>query len=69
MGACQGAMAIDGHLVVGVLPDDGSDPLRRQATASLDLALFTGLGQARNVINVVRNAACVIDPQGRSAPR
>ncbi|GEM_PF-422682 len=38
--------------VVGVLPDEGSGG-HRQNTADLDLALFTGMGKARNVINVL----------------
>lgn len=54
--ACRGAMAVAEHLVVGVLPGDGADC----ATAELDLALFTGLGQARNVINVLSSDAVVI---------
>ncbi|MEB3169215.1 MAG: nitrilase-related carbon-nitrogen hydrolase [Synechococcaceae cyanobacterium] len=62
--ACQGAMAIDGHLVVGVLPDDGAGSLRHQATAAVDLALFTGLGQARNVVNVLSSDVVVVCGSG-----
>jgi uncharacterized protein (TIGR00725 family) len=43
---------VEGHLVVGVLPGDGRGH-ERQHTAELDLALFTGMGQARNLINVL----------------
>jgi uncharacterized protein (TIGR00725 family) len=43
---------VEGHLVVGVLPGDGQGH-GRQLTAELDLALFTGMGQARNLINVL----------------
>jgi hypothetical protein len=50
--ACRGARMVGGHLVVGVLPGDGRGHGRQQ-TAELDLALFTGMGQARNLINVL----------------
>jgi hypothetical protein len=45
--------------VVGVLPDEakGDD---RQSTAELDRALFTGMGKARNVINVLSADVVVI---------
>ncbi|MEB3165789.1 MAG: nitrilase-related carbon-nitrogen hydrolase, partial [Cyanobacteriota bacterium] len=59
--ACRGAMAVDGHLVVGVLPGDGTDgDGAPEATAALDVALFTGLGQARNVINVLSSTVVVV---------
>jgi omega-amidase len=59
--ACRGAMAVDGHLVVGVLPGDGTDGAGApEATAALDVALFTGLGQARNVINVLSSTVVVV---------
>lgn len=56
--ACRGAMAAEGHLVVGVLPSDGAGG--RDDTADLDVALFTGLGQARNVINVLSSDVVVV---------
>jgi omega-amidase len=59
--ACRGAMAVEGHLVVGVLPGDGGDPAGGpEPTAALDVALFTGLGQARNVVNVLSSSAVVV---------
>ncbi|WP_094510560.1 LOG family protein [Synechococcus sp. MW101C3] len=58
-GASRGANRVEGHLVVGVLPDEGSRE-ERQSTAELDLALFTGLGKARNVINVLSADVVVI---------
>ena len=59
--ACRGAMAVEGHLVVGVLPGDGTGAAAgRQDTADLDVALFTGLGQARNVINVLSSDVVVV---------
>jgi uncharacterized protein (TIGR00725 family) len=57
--ASRGAARVEGHLVVGVLPDEGSGG-HRQNTADLDLALFTGMGKARNVINVLSADVVVI---------
>jgi uncharacterized protein (TIGR00725 family) len=57
--ASRGAARVDGHLVVGVLPDEGSGE-KIQSTAELDLALFTGMGKARNVINVLSSDVVVI---------
>ena len=45
--------------VVGVLPDEGKGD-DRQSTAELDLALLTGMGKARNVINVLSADVVVI---------
>ncbi|MGB5240973.1 MAG: hypothetical protein WBN80_10080 [Prochlorococcaceae cyanobacterium] len=50
---------MEGHLVVWVLPDAGNGD-DRQLTAALDLALFTGIGKARNVINVLTADLVVI---------
>jgi hypothetical protein len=61
----RGARSVPGHLVIGVLPDDGhasSDG----GTAPVDVALFTGMGQARNVINVL--SADVVVVCGRGGP-
>ena len=57
--------------VVGVLPDEGNGDVR-QSTADLDLALFTGIGKARNLINVLRSRPCArcgqaADPAGGAA--
>jgi uncharacterized protein (TIGR00725 family) len=57
--ASRGAVRVEGHLVVGVLPDEGNGE-ERQATAELDLALFTGMGKARNVINVLSADVVVV---------
>ncbi len=57
--ATRGAVRVEGHLVVGVLPDEGKDD-ERQSTADLDLSLFTGMGKARNVINVLSADVVVI---------
>ena len=57
--ASRGARRVDGHLVVGVLPGVG-DESDRHDTADLDLALFTGIGQARNVVNVLSADVVVV---------
>jgi uncharacterized protein (TIGR00725 family) len=57
--ASRGAARVKGHLVVGVLPDEGKGH-ERQSTARLDLALFTGMGKARNVINVLSADVVVV---------
>jgi uncharacterized protein (TIGR00725 family) len=57
--ASRGAARVEGHLVVGVLPDEGSGD-DRQDTAELDLALFTGMGKARNLINVLSADVVVV---------
>jgi uncharacterized protein (TIGR00725 family) len=57
--ACRGAGTVEGHMVVGVLPGDGRGHGRQQ-TAELDLALFTGMGQARNLINVLSADVVVV---------
>jgi len=57
--ASRGARRVEGHLVVGVLPGDGKE-IERQQSAELDLALFTSMGQARNVINVLSSDVVVV---------
>jgi uncharacterized protein (TIGR00725 family) len=56
--ACRGARAAGG-LTVGILP--GAD--RRQANPYVDVAIATGLGEARNAV-VVRTADAVIAVHG-----
>lgn len=58
--ACAGARTVEGHLVVGVLLDDGRRRADPTATAPLDVALFTGLGQGRNVINALSSDVLVV---------
>jgi uncharacterized protein (TIGR00725 family) len=52
--ACAGAKEVPGSLTLGILPADagGVDP-------QVDVAVFTGLGDARNVINVLTSDAVV----------
>jgi uncharacterized protein (TIGR00725 family) len=49
----RGARRCPGHLVIGVLPEVGP-------SAAVDVALFTGMGQARNVINVLSADVVVV---------
>jgi omega-amidase len=63
--ACAGAMAVEGHLVVGLLPDGGQRRHDTGATAPLDVALFTGLGQGRDVINALSSDVLVVCGAGR----
>jgi len=58
--ASRGASGAGG-LVVGVLPQDGTEA----ASPALDLALVTGLGNARNAVNVLSSdvvIACGMGP-------
>lgn len=48
-GACRGAKAVAGSLTVGVLPDGGGVDV----APWVDVAIFTGLGMARNAVNVL----------------
>jgi uncharacterized protein (TIGR00725 family) len=57
--ACRGACTVKGHLVVGVLPGDGRG-CGRQQRGELDLALFSGMAQARNLINVLSADVVVV---------
>jgi len=62
--ACAGAMAVEGHQVVGVLPGEGAADPAAEVTAPLDVAIFTGLGQARNVVNVLSSTVVVVCGEG-----
>ncbi len=63
--ASRGAARVAGHLVVGVLPGEGNGD-DRKGTAELDLAVFTGIGKARNVINVLSADVVVVCGGGGS---
>jgi hypothetical protein len=63
--ACRGACTVKGHLVVGVLPGDGRG-CGRQQRGELDLALFSGMGQARNLINVLSADVVVVCGAGEA---
>lgn len=47
--ASRGAKAVDGSLTVGILPDDYRTD---EISEAVDIAIFTGMGDARNAINV-----------------
>lgn len=59
--AARGAHAAGG-LAVGILPRRGDSPT--EASTSLDLAIFTGMGDARNAINVLSSQVLVVCPGG-----
>jgi uncharacterized protein (TIGR00725 family) len=61
--ASRGACRVEGHLVIGVLPGDGQGR-DRHLTAELDVALFSGMGQARNLINVLSADVVVVCGDG-----
>jgi hypothetical protein len=52
--SAQGARAAGG-LVIGILPDDDA----HDATDHLDIAVLTGLGDARNEVNVLTSRVVV----------
>jgi predicted Rossmann-fold nucleotide-binding protein len=69
--ASRGAMRVPGHLVLGVLPhggdatgdatgDAGSGGRASGGVAAVDVAVFTGMGAARNAINVLSCDAVVV---------
>lgn len=45
----------EGGLVIGILPDEDAT----RATPNLDVAILTGMGDARNVINVLSSSVIV----------
>jgi uncharacterized protein (TIGR00725 family) len=49
-----------GGMTLGILPDDGPG----QVSAHIDLAVFTGMGSARNCINVLTSRVVVACPGG-----
>jgi uncharacterized protein (TIGR00725 family) len=52
--ACAGAKEVPGSLTLGILPSDGDG-----AGPDVDIAVFTGMGDARNVVNVLTSDALV----------
>jgi uncharacterized protein (TIGR00725 family) len=63
--ACAGAKEVPGALTLGILPDSDSG-----AGPDVDLAVFTGLGDARNVINVLTSevvVACGVEGPGTAS--
>jgi uncharacterized protein (TIGR00725 family) len=63
--ACAGAKRVPGSITLGILPDasggEGSD---------VDIAVFTGMGDARNAINVLTSdvvVACGVEGPGTAS--
>ena len=64
--ACAGAKAVPGSLTIGILPTgpDGA------VSGSVDIAVFTGVGEARNTINVLSSdvvVACGVEGAGTAS--
>jgi uncharacterized protein (TIGR00725 family) len=63
--ACAGAKQVSSSLTLGILPDtdEGAGP-------DVDIAVFTGMGDARNVINVLTSdvvVACGVEGSGTAS--
>jgi uncharacterized protein (TIGR00725 family) len=64
--ACAGAKSVPGGLTVGILPSgpDGA------VSTEVDVAIFTGMGEARNAINVLSSdvvVACGVEGPGTAS--
>lgn len=64
--ACAGARSVPGSLTIGILPT-GRDGL---VSGYVDLAVFTGVGESRNAINVLSSdvvVACGVEGPGTAS--
>ena len=64
--ACAGAKSVPGSLTVGLLPDGPGGAV----SAEVDVAVFTGIGEARNAINVLSSdvvIACGVEGAGTAS--
>jgi len=64
--ACAGAKAVAGSLTLGILPSDRAGPV----STYVDLAIFTGIGEARNAVNVLSSdvvVACGVEGPGTAS--
>ena len=64
--ASAGAKSVAGSLTVGILPDGPSGAV----SVAVDLAIFTGVGEARNAINVLSSdvvVACGVEGAGTAS--
>jgi uncharacterized protein (TIGR00725 family) len=64
--ACAGAKSVPGSLTIGILPTGPDGPV----SAYVDVAVFTGLGDARNAINVLSSdvvVACGVEGAGTAS--
>jgi uncharacterized protein (TIGR00725 family) len=64
--ASEGAKSVPGSLTVGILPSGPEGPV----SAAVDIAVFTGVGEARNAINVLSSdvvVACGVEGPGTAS--
>ena len=63
--ASRGAKRVSGSIVIGVLPSEESD-----VAPDVDVAIFTGLGNARNAVNILTShvvIACGVGGPGTAS--
>jgi uncharacterized protein (TIGR00725 family) len=63
--ACAGAKEVPGSLTLGILPSSSGG-----AGADVDVAVFTGMGDARNAVNVLSSdvvVACGVEGPGTAS--
>jgi uncharacterized protein (TIGR00725 family) len=63
--ACAGAKEVPGSLTLGILPSTGGE-----VGPDVDVAVFTGMGEARNVVNVLTSdvvVACGVEGSGTAS--
>lgn len=64
--ACAGAKSVPRSLTIGILPTGPVGPV----SGHVDVAVFTGMGEARNVINVLSSevvVACGVESPGTAS--
>lgn len=64
--ACAGAKTVPGSLTIGILPTGPGSPV----SAHVDVAIFTGMGDARNALNVLSSdvvVACGLEGPGTAS--
>ena len=64
--ACAGAKSVPGSLTLGILPTGPGGPVSDQ----VDVAVFTGVSEARNLINVLSSdvvVACGVESAGTAS--
>jgi uncharacterized protein (TIGR00725 family) len=64
--ACAGAKSVPGSLTIGILPTGPDGPV----SVHVDVAVFTGVGEARNAINVLSSevvVACGVEGPGTAS--
>ena len=64
--ACAGAKTVPGSLTIGVLPTGPDGPVNPH----VDVAIFSGMGEARNAVNVLSSdvvVACGVEGPGTAS--